>query len=140
MDFNNLVTLNKRFGLGAEIAVSYDPLLSGSWSTFLKNIFSDFSTTFNTLTQVGSIAVMPKLDIVLGKVDVALGGGGFLFYSFSDNLLSEKYMYGAFAKMSLGYNVNSWFSLGFSGSYLWVLNDTTNPQIINGALFMGFSF
>lgn len=140
LDFNNVVTLNKRFGLGAEVMVSYDPLLNGSWTTFLGNIFSDFSTTFGTLTQVGSVSIMPKLDIALGKVDVALGGGGFLFYSFSDNLISQKYMYGAFAKMSLGYSVNSWFSLGFSGSYLWVLNDTTNPQIINGALFMGFSF
>ncbi|AEV29033.1 hypothetical protein SpiGrapes_1216 [Sphaerochaeta pleomorpha str. Grapes] len=140
LDFNNLITLNKSFGIGAEMVVSYDPFLNGSWSTFLKNIFSDFSTTFNTLTQVGSISVMPKLDIALGKVDVALGGGGFLFYSLSDNLISQKYMYGAFAKMSLSYKLNSWFSLGLSGSYLWVLNDTTNPQIINGALFMGFSF
>jgi hypothetical protein len=140
LGFNNLMTLNKHFGIGAELTVAYDPMLDGSWGTFLKDLFSDFSGTFDTLTQVASLSVMPKLDMNLGKIDVVLGGGGFLFYSFSDNLISEKYMYGAFAKMSIAYEVNSWFSLGLGGGYYWVLNDTTNTQLINGTLFMGFSF
>jgi hypothetical protein len=141
LNFNNIVTMSKHIGLGLEVAGSYDPMLNGSWSTFFSTIFSDFSTTFDTLTQVGSVSVMPKIDLSLGKVDVALGGGGFFYYAPNDTLISEKYMYGAFAKMALSYNLNSWFSLGASGGYYWVLSEaSSNPEIIKGSVFMGFSF
>jgi hypothetical protein len=143
LNFNNLMSLGNHLGLGAEIAVSYDPMLDhgvSGWTAFSTDIFTSFSTTFDKLTQVASISIMPKLDLEIGKVDIALGGGGFFFYSFSDNLISEKYMYGAFAKGALAYNVTDWFSLGVDASYYWVLNDTTNPEIIKGSVFMGFSF
>jgi hypothetical protein len=141
LNFNNVVTMSKNIGFGLEVAGSYDPMLNGSWSTFVSNIFSDFTATFDTLTQVGSVSVMPKIDLSLGKVDIALGGGGFFYYAPSETLLSEKYMYGAFAKMALSYNLNSWFSLGASGGYYWVLSEaSSNPEIIKGSVFMGFSF
>jgi hypothetical protein len=141
LNFNNLVTMSSHIGFGLEVAGSYDPMLNGSWSTFASTIFSDFSTTFGTLTQVGSVAVMPKIDLSFGKVAIALGGGGFFYYAPGATLITEKYMYGAFAKMALSYNLNSWFSLGASGGYYWVLSEaSSNPEIIKGSVFMGFSF
>jgi hypothetical protein len=138
---NNLVSFGNHVGLGAEIAVSYDPMLDGSWTGFLTDLLDSFGTTMDTLTPVWSASLMPKLDLSLGMIDIYLGGGGFLFYApGGETLISNQYMYGAFAKLSMAYKMNSWFSLGASGSYYWVLGDTTDVQMVKGTLFMGFTF
>jgi len=142
LQLRNLMTFNETFGLGLDVSLAYTPYYSGSWSTAVKNIFTDFSGVMSDFTQAGTVSVAPMLNMQFGKVAINLGAGG--FFTYGPNFISTKneaFMYGAFAKVGLAYQFNSWFSMGANAKYNFVLSDLTNkPQFIEGGIYLGFSF
>ncbi len=144
LQLKNMMTFNKMLGLGVDIGLTYNPYLASSrgWTDAASKIFTDFSGVWADFTQAGTVSVAPMLNLSLGKVAVDLGAGGFFTYGPEFNSSNgDAYMFGAFAKLSLAYQINSWFSMGANAKYNFVLSDLTNkPQFINAGIFLGFSF
>ena len=144
LQFKNMMTFNKTFGLGLDVGLAYTPYLSTSreWLNVATNIFSDFSGVMADITQAGTVSIAPMLNTQLGKVGVGLGVGGFFTYG-PDFISTENkaFMYGAFAKLGLAYQLNNWFSLGVDAKYNFVLDDfTAIKKFAEAGLYMGFSF
>ncbi len=146
LQFKNMMTFSDTFGLGLDVGIAYTPYLANSrgWLDAAKNIFGDFSGVWADFTQAGTLSVAPMLNMQLGKVAIDLGGGGFFTYGpdfKSPKNPSYNYMYGAFAKLGLAYQFNSWFSMGLDVKYNWVLLDFSDiRKFAEAGLYMGFSF
>ncbi len=101
----------------------------------------DFATPFSKLAQAVTVSAAPMLNIDLGKVSFDLGVGAFFTYgpgiATTDG---DKYLFGAFAKGSFEYKFNKTFSMGVSGKYGFILNESAKPQFVEGTVYMGFSF
>lgn len=144
LQFKNMMTFNKTFGLGLDVGLAYTPYLSTSrgWLNVVTDIFSNFSGVMADFTQAGTVSIAPMLNTQLGKVGVDLGVGGFFTYG-PDFISTENkaFMYGAFAKLGLAYQLNNWFSLGVDAKYNFVLDDfTAIKKFAEAGLYMGFSF
>lgn len=144
IQLKNLKTFNKTFGLGLDVGLAYTPYLvsSSSWLATAKKVFTDFSGAMGDLTHTGTLSVAPMLNIQLGKVALDVGAGGFLTYGPDFKSMDNKpFMYGAFAKLGLAYQINSWFSMGLEGRYNLVLNDfSAIKKIPEAGIYLGFSF
>lgn len=144
VQLKNLMTFNDTLGLGVDLGFAYSPYLaaSHSWRTALSEVVGgDFNLFWNDLTQAVTFSVAPMLNMEFGKVEAGLGLGGFVTYgpAFSSSK-SEKYMAGAFAKLGLAYQFNSWFSMGLDAKYNFVLTDSSFPTFVDAKLFLGFTF
>ncbi|MBI9094135.1 MAG: hypothetical protein JEY71_04540 [Sphaerochaeta sp.] len=141
LQLKNLLTFNEMLGLGVDVGLSYTPYYSGSWRTVAQNIF-DPTVYWADFTQAGTVTIAPMLNVSLGKIEADIGAGAFLTYGPKFNSSGgDTYMFGAFAKLGLAYQINSWFSMGANVKYNLVLSDLPNkPQFINAGVFMGFSF
>lgn len=141
LQFKNMMTLGKSFGLGMDVALAYTPYFAGTWSTAFKDVFSNFSGVMNDFTHAGTLSLAPMLNMQLGKLGVDLGGGAFATYGPEFNPTKGEFMYGAFAKLALAYQINSWFSMGVDATYNFVLNDLDAiAKFATAGLYMGFSF
>ncbi len=147
LQFKNMMTFNKAFGLGLDVGLAYTPYLDSTrgWGDAAKNIFSNFSAVMGDFTHAGTVSIAPMLNMQLGKVGFDLGGGGFFTYG-SDKFKSPKnptynYIYGAFAKAALSYQFNNWFSMGLDAKYNFVLVDFDSiRKFADAGLYVGFSF
>lgn len=144
LQFKNMMTFNKAFGLGMDVGIAYTPYLSTSraWGDAFKDLFSDFSGLMGDFTQAGTLSVGPMLNMQLGKVAVDLGGGGFITYGPDfKSTKGEAFMYGAFAKLGMAYQINNWFSIGLDAKYNFVLVDFQDiNKFAEAGIYMGFSF
>lgn len=144
IQLNNLMTFNKNLGLGVDIDLAYSPYLLSSygWRAAASDVLDfDFATPFSKLAQAVTVSAAPMLNIDLGKVSFDLGVGAFFTYgpgiATTDG---DKYLFGAFAKGSFEYKFNKTFSMGVSGKYGFILNESAKPQFVEGTVYMGFSF
>ena len=144
IQLNNLMTFNKNLGLGVDIDLAYSPYLLSSygWRAAASDVLDfDFTTPFSKLAQAVTVSAAPMLNIDLGKVSFDLGVGAFFTYgpgiATTDG---DKYLFGAFAKGSFEYKFNKTFSMGVSGKYGFILNESAKPQFVEGTVYMGFSF
>ncbi len=142
LQFKNMMTFNKTFGLGMDVGLAYTPYYSGSWGTAVKNIFSDFSGVWSDFTQAGTLSVAPMLNMDLGKVAIDLGAGAFITYGPEfKSTKNKEFMYGAFAKIGMAYQINSKFSIGLDAKYNFVLVDFSDiNKFWEAGIYMGFSF
>ena len=140
VQLNNLMTFNSNLGLGVDLGVSYTPYLSALVAEGWLGVIKDTSN-FSSVDHAATISIAPVINMEFGKVVANVGVGGFFSYGPEFNSAeSEKYMYGAFAKLGLGYQVNSWFSLGVEGKFGYVLSDPDYPMFYEGGVYLGFSF
>lgn len=144
IQLNNLMTFNKNLGLGVDIDLAYSPYLLSSygWRAAASDVLDfDFATPFSKLAQAVTVSAAPMLNIDLGKVSFDLGVGAIFTYgpgiATTDG---DKYLFGAFAKGSFEYKFNKTFSMGVSGKYGFILNESAKPQFVEGTVYMGFSF
>ncbi|MDY0287526.1 MAG: hypothetical protein RBR15_01730 [Sphaerochaeta sp.] len=144
LQFKNIMTFNKGFGLGLDVGIAYTPYLDSArgWRSAIENLFSDFSGVMGDFTHAGTLSIGPMLNMQLGKLGVDLGGGGFITYGPDfKSIKSKEFMYGAFAKLALSYQFNNWFSMGIDTKYNFVLVDFTDIRKFSDAgLYVGFSF
>ena len=144
LQFKNMMTFNKAFGLGMDVGIAYTPYLDSErgWKDAVSNLFSKFSAVMDDFTHAGTLSIGPMLNMQLGKVGLDLGGGGFITYGAEFNSIkNEKFMYGAFAKLALSYQFNNWFSMGIDTKYNFVLVDFNDIRKFSEAgLYVGFSF
>ncbi len=144
LQLKNMKTFNKTFGLGMDIGVAYTPYLSTSrvWRDAATGIFSDFSGVMGDFTHAATLSVAPMLNMQLGKVSVDFGPGAFLTYGPDfKSTKGEAFMYGAFAKLGLAYQINSRFSMGLDAKYNFILVDFGDiRKFAEAGIYMGFSF
>ena len=140
VQLNNLMSFNNSFGLGVDIGVTYNPYLASSVANGWMGVLTN-AANWSFVDHTATISIAPVLNMEFGKVVANIGIGGFFTYGPEFNSSQGKpYMYGAFAKVGLGYKLNSWFSVGIEGKYGFVLSDPARPQFAEGGLYLGFSF
>jgi len=146
LQLKNMLTFNKTFGLGMDISLEYAPYndCTYGWRQAVKDVFKDFDRFWDGFVHTGRLSGGPMLNMQLGKIEFDLGGGGFINYG--PEFKSPKnpiynYMYGAYGKIGLSYQVSSWFSMGMNAKYNFVLLDFKDiREFSEVGVFMGFSF
>ena len=125
LEFHNIVSFGKIFGLGVDLDLDYTPYL-GRPSTYedlladlVKFKFDGFSTFFGNLEHSFTASPAVMLNLEGKRLGLSLGAGGFFTYSLDDNFLAsgDAYRYGVFAKVGLAYRVTDHFRLGVNAKY-----------------------
>ena len=148
LQFKNMRIFSEKLGLGLDVGLTYTSYLAEAygWESVGKDIFfilaGDFGEFLDALTHTFTLSAAPMLNMQLGKIAVDLGGGGFITYGSKFNSTKdEKFMYGAFTKVALAYQVNDQFSWGAAAKFNFVLSDfndfTSSAEV---GLYLGYSF
>lgn len=125
LEFHNILTFAKVFGLGVDLDLEYTPYLRGTTyratlSKVLKGNFDALSTFFTSLEHSFTASPAVMLNVEGGRIALGLGGGGFLTYSLDPSFIDSSaltYRYGVFAKAALSYRLTDHFTLGIGGKY-----------------------
>ncbi|NLZ76856.1 MAG: hypothetical protein GX911_02680 [Spirochaetales bacterium] len=124
VEFHNILSFAKVFGLGVDLDFDYSPYLRGSYrstlSKVLKGDFGALSTFFRNLEHSFTVSPAVMLNVESGRLALGLGGGGFYTYSLDDMFIDGStlnYRYGVFAKAALSYRLTDHFTLGIGGKY-----------------------
>jgi len=125
LEFHNILSFAKVFGLGVDLDLDYTPYLKGTTyrttlSKLVKMDFSALSDFFTSLEHSFTVSPAMMLNVEGGRMALGLGVGGFFTYSLDNTFIdgsTAAYRYGVFAKTALSYRLTDHFTLGLGGKY-----------------------
>lgn len=142
--FNNIVGFGNSFGVGLRVDAGYMMMIGGGWGSFFKDLFSSkFVSTLKDATHVGTVSVMPKLDIAFGsKAGMAVEAGAEAFFSHQPLKVADAGKkigidWGLAAGVQFDFMLNDWFSLGLNARYHYIWD---YRHYVDGKLVLGFHF
>lgn len=150
LEFHNILSFAKVFGLGVDLDLDYTPYLKGTTyagllDKLVKFDFTGFTPFFEGLEHSFTASPALMLNIEGKRLALGLGAGGFFTYSLDDNFVNgstDPFRYGVFAKAALSYRLTDHFSLGVNAKYGHDLDKFTNGGHTFGdaSLVFGYIF
>lgn len=140
----NMMTYDHIFGVGMEMGLTYTPYVipSYGWRQAAKDLFQDPSAFWSGFNHTLKVSAAPMLNFQFDKVEADLGAGAFLIWGPDFNSTKgEQFVYGAYSKFALAYQINPVFSMGMNMKYNFIFSDLNKTaQYVDAGVFMGFSF